>query len=298
MELRDIEIFLTLAQELHFGRTAERLHVSVARVSQSIKKQERGIGAELFERSSRTVRLTAVGEQLRTDLQPVYRGLQESMERAKLAADGKTAVLRVGTIASNTYDLRPFWEAYRARFPQWGLRIRPSPFTNAFDTLRRSEIDVLVAWLPAYEPDLVSGPALFTESRMLVTSVDHHLTERDSVSLEVLADHGAVTGVDTGKVTPEWENAWLPFDAPSGRTIHRVAAFSNVEEQLTVLETERALHLIGAHATRYHARPGIAYIPVHDAAPLPWGLIWRDGDENPALRGLAEVADHLGVMPG
>jgi len=48
VELRDIEIFLTLAEELHFGRTAERLHVSVARVSQAIKKQERSIGVELL----------------------------------------------------------------------------------------------------------------------------------------------------------------------------------------------------------------------------------------------------------
>lgn len=67
MELRDIEIFLTLAEELHFGRTAERLHVSPARISQAIKKQER-----------------AVGGQLRDDLLPVYRTLHESMSRARL----------------------------------------------------------------------------------------------------------------------------------------------------------------------------------------------------------------------
>lgn len=58
VELRDIEIFLTLAEELHFGRSAERLRVSPARVSQAIKKQERAIGAQLFERTSRQVRLT------------------------------------------------------------------------------------------------------------------------------------------------------------------------------------------------------------------------------------------------
>ncbi|MFD0526058.1 LysR family transcriptional regulator [Kitasatospora arboriphila] len=61
MEFRDIEIFLVLAEELHFGRAAERLRVSQARVSQALKKQERRIGAVLFERTSRTVRLTDVG---------------------------------------------------------------------------------------------------------------------------------------------------------------------------------------------------------------------------------------------
>jgi DNA-binding transcriptional LysR family regulator len=61
VEHRDIEIFLTLAEELHFGRTAERLRVSPARITQAIKKQERQIGAVLFERTNRTIRLTPLG---------------------------------------------------------------------------------------------------------------------------------------------------------------------------------------------------------------------------------------------
>jgi DNA-binding transcriptional LysR family regulator len=69
VELRDIEIFLTLAEELHFGRTAERLHVSQARVSQAISKQERRLGVALFDRTSRRVTLTPVGRRLREDLQ-------------------------------------------------------------------------------------------------------------------------------------------------------------------------------------------------------------------------------------
>lgn len=79
VELRDIEIFLTLAEELHFGRRAERLHVSPARVSQAIKKQERAIGAQLFERTSRQVRLTPVGEAVLQRLKPAYEGIQDAL---------------------------------------------------------------------------------------------------------------------------------------------------------------------------------------------------------------------------
>ena len=82
MELRDIEIFLTLAEELHFGRTAERLHVSAPRVSQAIAKQERRIGAPLFERTSRRVTLTPLGEQLRADLEAGYRRILEGVAEA------------------------------------------------------------------------------------------------------------------------------------------------------------------------------------------------------------------------
>ena len=64
LERHEIEAFLTLAEELHFGRTAERLHVSTARVSQTIRKLERRVGAPLFDRTSRRVELSPAGGQL------------------------------------------------------------------------------------------------------------------------------------------------------------------------------------------------------------------------------------------
>ncbi|MGW7481726.1 hypothetical protein ACWGH8_24375 [Nonomuraea muscovyensis] len=100
-EIRDIEIFLTPAEELHVGRTAERLHVSVARRpgDQEAGTQRR---RPLFECTSRAVRLTPVGEHLRQDLRPVYEGLPISMNRARSAAQGKTDVLRIGMVGNIT----------------------------------------------------------------------------------------------------------------------------------------------------------------------------------------------------
>ncbi|NUR93225.1 MAG: LysR family transcriptional regulator, partial [Nonomuraea sp.] len=110
MELRDIEIFLTLAEELHFGRTAERLYVSQARISQAISQQERRLGAVLFDRSNRRqVRLTPLGRQLRDDLRPVYASMRDSLERARLAARRVTSTLRVGMIPGNIHYLRGYW---------------------------------------------------------------------------------------------------------------------------------------------------------------------------------------------
>lgn len=127
MELRDIEIFLTLAEELHFSRTADRLHVTPARVTQAIKKQERQIGAPLFDRSNRAVRLTPLGRQLRDDLWPMYTGLHVGMRRAELAAQGLTAVLRVGMIPYNAHDLRRHWETFRSEHPSGNCRSGTHP---------------------------------------------------------------------------------------------------------------------------------------------------------------------------
>ncbi|MFE4871528.1 LysR family transcriptional regulator [Streptomyces sp. NPDC056682] len=293
VELRDIEIFLTLAEELHFGRTAERLHVSAARVSQAIKKQERTIGAALFERTSRAVRLTAVGERLREDLRPVYQGLKESLERARMTAQGKTDVLRIGMMPVNAHDLRPFWDAFRTRHPQWGLRIRHAGFIDPWGQLRAGDIDVLVSWTPVEEPDLTVGPTLFTEHRVALAARDHILADRPSVSLEALGDHGVI-----GPVRPlpdYWEDAFIPFQTPSGRQIERHYSAANLDELFAIVAAGEAVNSLGAHVVRYYSRPDIVYIPLHDAPLLSWSLVWRSDVDNEMVRAFVRVVRDLGT---
>ncbi|WP_410645577.1 LysR family transcriptional regulator [Amycolatopsis sp. lyj-346] len=296
MELRDIEIFLTLAEELHFGRTAARLHVSQARVSQAIKKQERGVGAPLFERTSRSVRLTPVGEQLRTDLLPAYRSLREGMAKARLAAEGKTGVLRVGMLPANAHDLRPYWEAFRARHSRWGLHIRHNPFVNAFAPIRNGDIDVLVAWLPVEEPDLTVGPTVYTEHSVLLLAPDHELAGEKSVSLEVFGDHGILQGPPSPDY---WADAFTPFQTPSGRAIDRRPPYiASLDDIFTHVGNGDGLHNLGGHVARYHARPDIVYVPIHDWPGLRWGLVWRSDTDNEMVHALAAVVRDLGVSGG
>ncbi|ACZ89091.1 LysR family transcriptional regulator [Streptosporangium roseum] len=293
MELRDIEIFLTLAEELHFGRTAARLHVSPARISQAIQKQERQIGAPLFERNSHTVRLSPVGQQLRDDLRPLYAGLKDSMERAQLVGQGITGVLRVGMLPANAYDLRPYWDAFRLRHPQWKLRIQKIQFSDAFATLRRGDIDVLIAWLPIDEPDLIVGPVLFADPRVLAVSTGHELTRRTSVSLEIAADFQHPQS-DT---RPDyWYNAAIPRETRRGRTIERGPLVQDTEGAITLASMAEIVVLFPAHMTRYWIRPDITYLPVTDMGPLPYALVWRSETENELIRALAEVARDLGPL--
>jgi DNA-binding transcriptional LysR family regulator len=115
VELRDIEIFLVLAEELHFGRTAARLRVSQARVSQAIRKQERRIGTPLFERTSRRVTLTPAGQRLRSDLQQAYDLIHNGLTRA--AAGGVRGVVRLGVMGALGNEMRPVIDAFHARTP-------------------------------------------------------------------------------------------------------------------------------------------------------------------------------------
>ena len=291
MELRDIEIFLTLAEELHFGRTAARLHVSVARVSQAIKKQERSIGAELFLRDSRNVQLTPAGAQLRMDLAPIYRGLQESLERARLAAQGKTDVLRIGMIPGNAYDLRHYWETFRTRHPQWGLRIRHAPFHEPFAGLRRGDMDILVAWLPVLEPDLVTGPALFTDTRLLAVGLDHELAGRSSAVLEMLGDFPHAMVPD---LPDYWSDAYTPPHTPKGRNIVRGPRVETTDDIFGVITAGEAVIPFPAHVRRFWARPDVAWLPIPDMHSLTYGPVWRGETETDMIRAFAAVVRDLG----
>src|SRR5438105_5456882 len=96
VELRQVRTFLTLADELHYGRTAERLGVTSSRVSQSIRGFEALVGGRLFDRTSRRVRLTPLGEQLRRAMAPAYEALEAAFLAGREAATGVAGVLRIG----------------------------------------------------------------------------------------------------------------------------------------------------------------------------------------------------------
>jgi DNA-binding transcriptional LysR family regulator len=100
LELREIEAFLAVAAELHFGRAAESLRLTTSRVSQMVRALERQIGAPLFERTSRRVRLTPLGEELLTGLRPAYERLGELLHEAQRSAATTGSRLAVGFSAS------------------------------------------------------------------------------------------------------------------------------------------------------------------------------------------------------
>jgi DNA-binding transcriptional LysR family regulator len=294
VELRDIEIFLTLAEELHFGRTAARLHVSTARVSQAISQQERRLGGALFDRSNRRqVRLTPLGRQLCDDLRPVYAGLRDSLERARQAAQGITATLRVGMLPFNIADLHLYWKTFRSRHPRWELQIRRAPFVDPFAGLRDGGLDVLIVWLPVEEPDLTVGPVLFTDSRLLAVSVEDELAARSSVSVETLADRPQATAP---RMPDYWEDRYLPFQTPRGRSIERSQTVTNSDDLINLVGTGEIVHSFPAHVIGYWAMPHIRWLPIVDMPPLPYAMVWRTEAENDPIRALARTIRDLGPL--
>ncbi|MEU8172875.1 LysR family transcriptional regulator [Microbispora hainanensis] len=292
MELRDIEIFLTLAEELHFGRAAERLHVSQARISQAIGQQERRLGGKLFDRSNRRqIRLTPLGRQLRDDLQPIYTSLNDSLERVRMAAEGIAGELTLGSMGPQSWMIREIVDRFRNRRPAVRLVHRELNVVDPLTSLRAGEIDVAHLWLPVGEPDITTGPVTHTSPVVVVMAATHPYAGRESLSVE---DYGDLTFVGHRSPLPAaMEEAFHPFHTPSGRPVVRGPVISNWEDELKVISTGQAVGAAAAEAARFYPRPDLAYIPVTDAPPVRWAFAWRAADANPLIRALAEAVDTL-----
>ncbi|QLY30372.1 LysR family transcriptional regulator [Nocardia huaxiensis] len=294
MELRDIEIFLTLAEELHFGRTAERLHVSQARVSQAIRTQERRIGTALFERTSRRVQLTPVGRRLRTDLQQVHDLLQAALARAEAAGLSAGQTLKVGVFGYAGHELRPLVDEFRTRYPGSDISFGEVNGVDPFNALRSGAHDVNVLWLPVLEPDLTVGPTVLVGRRVLAVASDHPLAERGHACLEDLGDNHVA---DFGPDAPTyWVESMVPTRTPQGRRIRRGPIARNIHEILSLVASGQCVHPLGEIAARYNKPPGIVFLPMPDAPILQWALTWRSTADSPAIRALAGTAAEFGPI--
>ncbi|MEU8486616.1 LysR family transcriptional regulator [Streptomyces sp. NPDC048641] len=293
MELRDIEIFLTLAEELHFGRTAERLHLSQARVSQSVSRQERRLGGALFDRSTRTVTLTPLGRQLRDDLHPGYESIRRALTHAVDTARGCSGTVRLGTMGVLPSEVAWLVEEFRARHPQCGVEFVEYHFSDPLARIRAGEAAVQLMWLPVPEPGLRLGPVVLTEGRVLAVAAGSDLASRARVSLEDLAGR---TVPDPGPRTPEeWFREMCPDRTPGGRLVHRGPQARTFHEVLALVAAGRAVCPFNAHVSRYYAYPGVVLVPIDDAPLTEWALVLPESAPAPQVRAFLETARELGA---
>ncbi|MEU1435988.1 LysR family transcriptional regulator [Streptomyces sp. NPDC005775] len=282
MDQNELECFLVLAEELHFGRTAARLRLSRARVSQLIQKLERRVGAPLFRRTSRSVVLTALGSRLHDDLEPHYRGIESALARAITSARGIEGVLHVGFSTPLAGEMvMKATEKLRATHPELAVEVCEVPFSDPYGMLRRGDFDLQLTDFPVHEDDLTRGPTLLAEDRVLAVAAGHHLAGRDTVTLEDLAEVALLT--IAGDIPEYWREHRLPTHTPSGRPITPGPAVTNFQEALTLVAGGNGALLAGAHVALYHGRPGISYVPVEGDKPLGYGLMWRSGGGNRAI---------------
>ena len=285
MDLMQVRTFLVLADELHFGRAAERLGLSQPRVSRLVAALEREAGGALFDRTTRRVRLTPLGVRLRDGWRPAYGQLLTAMEDARAAARRPAGTLRIGfTLTTGGTTLTRLVRAFTAAYPGCEVQLRETGLRDLYEALRRDEIDVLVGWLALDEPDLTAGPAIEHRARALAVSRDHPLAGRGSASAEDLADY------ETASAPPSaLFDTIVPPRTPSGRPLRRTRAVGGLHETLALVASGEIVHPTVA-GLPLAQRGDIALIPIAGLPPMRLGPIWCTAHENARIRALAGIA--------
>ena len=293
IELRELRLFLALAEELHFGRAAERLGLTTSRASQTLRALERKLGGQrLFDRTSRVVTLTTAGHALHDELGPVVTGLDNTLTRARTRAAG-LGMIRLGVLnaASGTTVLNEAVKVFEAAHEGAAVRLVATPLNDRLGPLRRREVDLSVTRLPLAQPDIVIGPLLSEDdARVVMVAIDHPLAGRDQVSVEDFADYPVRRPADV----PELAEASCPSHTPSGRPIVPFdAEVNDISELLLLIARGRLIHPTVAPFAEHFRHPGIAIVPVRDLPPSSSALAWLAGSEHPARDAFVAVVEQV-----
>lgn len=292
IELREMRLFLVLAEELHFGRTAQRLGLTPSRVSQTLRALERKLGGRrLLDRTSRVVTLTHAGALLRDELGAAVAGLDDTLERARVRGAGP-GLVRVGVLnaASGSAVLNEALKRFEASYDGASVRLSKTPFADRLGPLRRREVQLTVTRLPLTQPDIVVGPLLSEgDPRVVMVATDHPLARRDSVSVEDFADHPVRRPPDAPE---ELALAACPSTTPSGRPIVPSDLEVNDDSELLLLIAQgRLVHPTVAPFAEHFRHPGIAIVPVRDLPPSSSALAWLRGQPDPARDAFVAVVE-------
>ncbi|WP_297499472.1 LysR family transcriptional regulator [Pseudonocardia sp.] len=301
---REIEVFLAVAEELHFGRAAARLHLTTSRVSQAIRALERRVGAPLFERTSRTVRLTLLGQALVDDVRPAVRQLEEALRRAKRAASREPqGVLQVYFVNSLREELTAalvhgFTEAY----PHVPLVRYAYPSMQHRQWCDHSRDDVYVSWFPD-QPDVLNlprvrtGPVILREPRSVMVRSGHPLAGHEVVDIEELAEYDVLY---PPTVTQRFADAWTPPVTPSGRPMKRVRRMTDsfMEEAITIVVHEDIAHVTISRPAPSVLRPDVVLVPLSGLPPFWLAPLWSIFAQNGWIREFTELAARIGSDAG
>lgn len=288
LDLRLLSYFVAVAEELHFGRAAARLHIAQPSLSVQIRKLEHTLDTPLFVRSSRHVELTPAGEVLLDGSRKLLMDAERIAGVTRRVGNGVPhRRLVVGFQANAAAELTPqILNAFHDLHPDVEVEMRSHDFTDPYVGLGDGSVDVAFVRPPILVQDWLGLEMLFVESRLLVVSSSSPLAGEKQMSVEQVLDQPFVA-----RRAPEtWRNFWLATDARGGEPVRLGAEVATVDECFEAILSERGVAFSQASTQRYYGRPGLSFIPVPDIPPTVLAIAWRTDVDSPVARDFVTTA--------
>ena len=279
VETRELRYFVAVAEELHFGRAAQRLGMAQPPLSRAIRQLERRLGTELFVRTSREVSLTAAGSVLLAEGRAALDAVAAAERRTRRAATGSPGLVLVTKAGASGELLAKLLDAYAAEPDSVGVDVLLCGPGEQGRLLQDGRADVAFLHLPFDSTAGFDTEELVTEGQVLVLSSGHPLAARTELRL---AEVAAIPDLPL----PRWPRSDGSHPDGAGPLVR------DNTQLLQLIGLGRAAAVLPDSVT-YQLRDGLAVVPVPDAAPVTTLIAWPAHSRSRAVADLVRTATRL-----
>ena len=285
LNLQRARCFQVVAEELHFGRASDRLHLAQPAVSRHIKVLETELGVILFERTSRQVALTRAGRLFLKDITPVLSEADAAIRNARRSSRSHQTLI-VGFMAGTTVAA-----AVRKTLLSHSdatIELHQLEWMNQASALRDGTVDVALVRFPI-DTTALRVETLYTEPRGALLPADHRLAGKDHICLSDIADEPVVRHRHGGI----WDDYWTVSPRPDGTTPATGATVVTIAEKLEIVASGAAITFLPQSAAAAYHRRDVVWVPIDDIEPSVVAVAWPTR-RKPRL--VADFIAHLNVL--
>jgi DNA-binding transcriptional LysR family regulator len=291
MELRHLRYFIAVAEELHFGRAAERLHIAQPPLSLQIRQLEEEIGVQLFQRTKRRVELTAAGEVFLRESLKTMAQIEHAVSEARRASRGEVGRLVIGFIQSAAINILPgVLQTFRSRFPEVDIKLREATPSQVQNDLAGGHIQI--GFLrPPVNHEALEWESVLSEPILVALPEAHPLSHRRRLALKSLSGERFIL----------FPRAASPGFYDQLVSVCREAGFSPVIGQEAV-QMQTILGLVAGGmgialipaSIRGLRSDGVVYREIREPLPQAEMIVaWRRDDQSPTLRAFLNVIKEI-----
>ena len=295
IELRHLQCFVTLAEELNFARAANRLHISQPPLTRLIRRLEETIGVPLFLRTTRRVELTGAGEAYLPEARAVLEQVKKGIQHAQRAARGEVGEFVIAVEALSVSDvISKSIRVFRQRYPRVNLIVHSLNTDEQADAIREGRVEVGFVVLPMHDESLVHE-VISSVPLMVVLPEAHHMNTRKAIRLAELAHEPFILSpsdhrcglLDNVLTVCRWAG-FRPHVAQEAREMQLMLSF--IAEGMGV-------SLLPAYVENLR-KPGIIFRPIAETdAQVNLATAWRRDSASVLVRIFLDIVREIKIEP-
>jgi len=294
MELRHLRYFVTVAEELHFGRAAERLHIAQPPLSQQIRQLEKELGFELFHRTKRNVQLTEAGQVFLGEVQQILKQLQQAVQLGQQTSRGEIGQLVVGFVSSAAYNILPtILRTFRSCVPGVRLELHELTTDQQLEWLQSGRMDVGFV-RPPVEDNRVSWETIFEEPLMVALPETHSLANQGYICLTSLANEPFI--LFPRPLAPGLYDLIISLCQQAGFSPSVAQEAIQMQTIVSLVAAEMGVAIVPASLQNLQ-RTGVVYRHIRDipdsSLKVVIAMIWRSNDTSSTVQRFIDTVRSL-----